>query len=185
MAQRSSRKKRKQRQRERSDGPPATEAEPTGRASGSSDFMARGYARGRARDEAARAALKPLAPGERPGAVTVAFVVAVVAVVANVVALVVNFDSGKGPQTTFTILACGLLAAMAYGMWHARYWAVLGMQTLLGITVLLASLGLISAVNLWAAALLLVIIVSAGTLFWFLVKAMARIQMPQRPGAGD
>ena len=67
-------------------------------------------------------------------------------------------------------------------MWHARYWAVLGMQTLLGITVLLASLGLISAVNLWAALLLALIIVAAGTLFWFLVKAMARIQMPERPG---
>ncbi len=67
--------------------------------------------------------------------------------VANVVALAVNFDSSKGPQTTFTILACVLLTAMAYGMWHARYWAVLGMQTLLGITVLLASLGLISAVE--------------------------------------
>ncbi len=147
--------------------------------------MARGYARGRARDEAARAALKPLAPGERPGAVTVAFVVAVVAVVANAIALVVNFDADKGPATTFTILACVLLAAMAYGMWSARYWAVLGMQTLLGITVLLASLALITAVNVSAALLLVLIIASAGTLFWFLVKAMARIQMPERPGARD
>jgi hypothetical protein len=184
LAQRSSRKKRKERQRSRAEEPatPAPEAEPGERASGSADFMARGYARGRVRDEQARAALKPLAPGERPGAVTVAFVVALLAVVANVVALALNFDSDKGPQTTFTILACGLLAAMAYGMWHARYWAVLGMETLLGITVLLASLGLISAVNLWAALLLVLIIVSAGTLFWFLVKAMARIQMPERPG---
>jgi len=183
LAQRSSRKKRKERQSSRTEGTPAPEPENGERASGSADFMARGYARGRARDEEARAALKPLAPGERPGAVTVAFWVAVVAVVANVVALAVNFDSSKGPQTTFTILACGLLAAMAWGMWHARYWAVLGMQTLLGITVLLASLGLISAVNLWAALLLVLIIVAAGTLFWFMVKAMARIQMPERPGA--
>ena len=59
------------------------------------------------------------------------------------IALAVNFDADKGPQTTFTILACVLLAAMAYGMWSARYWAVLGMQTLLGISVLLASLALI------------------------------------------
>ena len=116
---------------------------------------------------------------------TVAFVVAVVAVIANLVALAINFDPDKGPQTTFTILAFGLLVAMAWGMWRARYWAVLGMQTLLGITVLLASLALISAVNVSAALLLVAIIVSAGTLFWFLVKAMARIQMPERPGARD
>ena len=70
---------------------------------------------------------------------------------------------------------------MAWGMWRARYWAVLGMQTLLGLTVLLAAIGLVTAVNVSAALLLGVIIVAAGTLFWFLVKAMARIQMPERP----
>ena len=39
---------------------------------------------------------------------------------------------------------------MAWGMWHARYWAVLGMQALLGISVLLAALALITAVNVTA-----------------------------------
>lgn len=184
MAQRSSRKKRKQRQHSRPAGEQTaarpTEAEEPAASSG--DFMARGYARGRRRDEAARAALEPLGPGERPGAVTVAFVVAVVATIANLVALAINFDSEKGPQTTFTILVCVLLVAMAAGMWRARYWAVLGMQTLLGITVLLASIALVTAVNIRAALLLMVIIAAAGTLFWFLVKAMARIQMPKRPG---
>ena len=34
-------------------------------------------------------------------------------------------------------------------------------------------------------ALAVVIIAAAGTLFWYLVKAMARIQMPERPGARD
>ena len=87
-----------------------------------------------------------------------AFAVAVVAVIANAIALAVNFDSDKGPATTFTILACVLLAAMAWGMWRARYWAVLGMQTLLGMTVLLAAIGLVTAVNVSAALLLGVII---------------------------
>jgi hypothetical protein len=32
---------------------------------------------------------------------------------------------------------------------------------------------------------LVAIIVAAGTLFWFMVKAMARIQMPERPGRAD
>jgi hypothetical protein len=66
-------------------------------------------------------------------------------------------------------------------MWRSRYWAVLGMQTLLGITLVLASLSLISTDSLGSAAVLVVILAAAGTLFWFMVKAMARIQMPERP----
>jgi len=69
------------------------------------------------------------------------------------------------------------------GMWRARYWAVLGMQTLLTLTVLIAAVGLLNVQNVRAGVLVLAILVSAGTLFWFLVKSMARIQMPQRPGA--
>ena len=37
-----------------------------------------------------------------------------------------------------------------------------------------------TARNVWGVLLLLAIIVPAGTLFWFMIKAMARIQMPSR-----
>jgi hypothetical protein len=37
-----------------------------------------------------------------------------------------------------------------------------------------------TAASVWALLLALAIIGSAGTLFWFMVKAMARIQMPTR-----
>jgi hypothetical protein len=37
--------------------------------------------------------------------------------------------------------------------------------------------------NWWAFVLLTLTLVLAGTLFWFLIKAMARIQMPERPGS--
>ncbi len=66
-------------------------------------------------------------------------------------------------------------------MWHARYWAVLGMQTLLALTLIAATLGIVTAENVPAMLVLVAIIASAGTLFWFMVKAMARIQMPERP----
>jgi divalent metal cation (Fe/Co/Zn/Cd) transporter len=66
-------------------------------------------------------------------------------------------------------------------MWHARYWAVLGMQTLLAFTLIAATLGLVTAENVAAMLVLVAIIAAAGTLFWFMVKAMARIQMPERP----
>jgi hypothetical protein len=60
---------------------------------------------------------------------------------------------------------------------------VLGMQTLLALTLVISPLALLFANSVWAALLLVVIIAAAGTLFWFLIKAMARIQMPERPGS--
>jgi hypothetical protein len=146
----------------------------------------RGYARSRARDEAARAALRPLRPGERPTAVTVGAIAAAALALANLVALAFGYNSGEdtlspGSDATGSIVAAAILLLVAFGMWKARYWGVLGMQTLLALTLIFASLGLITANTLWAAGLLVLIIAASGTLFWFLVKAMARIQMPQRP----
>ena len=161
---------------------PGGSAEPAGSA------LQRGYASGRAKDEAARAALEPLRPGERPTAVTVGAVAAGVLALANVVALVAGWDAGPGSgdrdgqAVAGSLLVTGVLCVVAYGMWQARYWAVLGMQTLLAITIIFASLGLITATSAWAALLLVAIVCAAGALFWFMVKAMARIQMPERPG---
>ena len=76
-----------------------------------------------------------------------------------------------------------VICVVAVGMWQSKYWAVLGMQTLLAITIIIGSLGLVTATSIVAALVLVVMIAAAGTLFWFLVKAMARIQMPERPGA--
>ena len=148
----------------------------------------RGYARSRKRDEAARAALKPLRPGERPRAVTIGAIVAAALALANLVALAFGYNSGEdtlspGSDATGSIVAAVILGLVAFGMWKARYWGVLGMQALLALTLIFASLGLVTARTLWAAGLLILMIAAAGTLFWFLVKAMARIQMPERPSA--
>ena len=144
------------------------------------------YARSRARDEEARAALKPLRAGERPTAVTVGAVAAALLALANVIAIGFGYNSGEDTPATDlagTIIVSAVLVLVAYGMWRARYWAVLGMQTLLALTIIFAALALVRAVDLWAAALVLIILVASSTLFWFLVKAMARIQMPERPGS--
>jgi hypothetical protein len=152
--------------------------------------MERAYARGRAKDAAARASLKPLAPGERPTAVTIGAVAAAVLALANLVALAAGWDAGPGSDggsgqaIAGSLLVTGVLCIVAYGMWRARYWAVLGMQTLLAITIIFATLGLVTATGVWAALLLVAIICTAGALFWVLIKAMARIQMPERPRAG-
>ena len=146
------------------------------------------YARSRSRDDAARAALEPLRPGQRPRAVTVGAIAAAVLALANLIALGFGYNAGEdtvspGSNVTGSIIAAAVLGLVAYGMWKARYWAVLGMQTLLALTIVVSALGLMQAVNWWAFVLVSLILVLSGTLFWFLVKAMARIQMPQRPGS--
>jgi hypothetical protein len=147
------------------------------------EVMERGYARSRAKNEEARARLKPLRPGDRPTAVTVGAVVAAVAAVAQAIALAVSYDSGEPRKTVAAGFGIFILLLVAIGMWRARYWGVLGMQTLLALTLILAGLGLVGATGLLAAVGLFAILVASGTLFWFLIKAMARIQMPERPGA--
>jgi hypothetical protein len=78
------------------------------------------------------------------------------------------------------ILFAALMAGAAWGMWHHRYWAVLGFEALLGITVAIAALSLLVASNVAAVALCVVIIGLGGWLFWKLVRVMARLQAPER-----
>ena len=183
MAERESRKRRRPRPENQSSSAHAAGTE----SPVAQDPLGRGYSRSRARDEAARAALEPLRPGERPTAVTIGAIAAALLAVGNLVALAFGYNSGEdtvspGSDATGSVLAAVILLVVAYGMWKARYWGVLGMQTLLALTLIFASLGLVTASTLWAAGLLVIIIATAGALFWFLVKAMARIQMPERPG---
>jgi hypothetical protein len=146
--------------------------------------QARGYERSRQRDEEARAALKPLRPGERPTAVTVGAIAAAIFCVANVVAAIAGYDYGSdGNKLAGSIVSAAILGVVAVGMWRARYWAVLGMQTLLGLTIVAMALALLRAENAWAFILVTVLLLASGTLFWFLIKAMARIQMPEPPGS--
>jgi len=187
-----SRKRRKERQRAAAEArpEPATSPEPEPAEPSAVPERAsspqRGYSRSRAKDEAARAALQPLAPGERPTAVTVGAIVAALLGLANLIAVVAGWDGAAGEDDRAralagSILVAGLLFVVAWGMWHARYWAVLGMQTLLALTLIASALGLVTASSAGGAVLLVAILAAAGTLFWFMVKAMARIQMPERP----
>ncbi len=145
--------------------------------------MADRYARSRARDEAARAALKPLEPGERPRAVTVAAVLTGLLGLANLVAYLLGLEvRGERPSLIGIVLFTGLMFAAAWGAWNVRYWAVLGIQALLGLTIVIFSLLAIKFENAGELLIALAVIGGAGTLFWYLVKCMARIQMPERPG---
>jgi hypothetical protein len=61
-----------------------------------------------------------------------------------------------------------------------RYWAVIGFEFMLGFLIVFLALFLVQATTLVRAALVLAIGIPAAVLFWFLVRAMARIQMPER-----
>jgi hypothetical protein len=129
----------------------------------------------------ARARLVPLREGERPAAVTVAALVALALALTEIGFALAGYEiRGKGAAWPGVILFTVLLLVMAWGLWRARYWAVLGMQALLGLAIVLFGLLLGIASNLQAVLISLGVIIPAGTLFWFLVKAMARIQMPDR-----
>ena len=177
MSQRANRKKKKRRRH----APPVDDdggasPEPT---------VADRYARSRARDEAARAALRPLQPGERPRAVTVAAVVTGLLGLGNFLTYLAGVEvRGERPSLVGILLFTGLMLTAAWGAWNVRYWAVLGIQALLGLTIVIFSLLAIKFENAGELLIALAVIGGAGTLFWFLVKCMARIQMPTRPGAG-
>jgi hypothetical protein len=136
--------------------------------------------RSAAKDQAAREQLEPLREGERPLAVTIAAIVAALLALSNIVGLVAGIQIGDRSFSAGEVLPQAMLMLVAaVGMWYSRYWAVLGFQALLALLIILVSLALMTAGNVLAVVVALTIIGAAGTLFWFLVKALARIQMPE------
>ena len=143
--------------------------------------MSRGYARSRERDEAVRAALRPFEPGERPLAIKLAVALCLLIAVANPLLYLAGWEvSGQDPTLLGTLALCAVLVAAAAGMWRMRYWAVLGFEMLLGITLVYAGLSLLVPSNWQAVALALGVIAVSGWLFWKLIRVMARIQLPSR-----
>jgi hypothetical protein len=132
------------------------------------------------RNAEVRANLVPLADGERPGAVTVGAIVALVLALGNLVLVAIDFKvDGRSPGPGGGILFGVILLAAAWGMWTVRYWAVLGFEALLAIIVISGALSLLVASDWRGAAISLAVIGFGGWLFWKLVRAMARIQMPR------
>ena len=121
----------------------------------------------------------PLAEDERPLAVTIAAVVAGLLVIGWVVALATE------PSARASAPLAVLLAIAAVGMWRSRYWAVLGFQVVLAITLVNAILFLALRADAVLDVLIGLLIVGAsGSLFWFLIRALARLQMPERRAPG-
>jgi hypothetical protein len=140
------------------------------------EAMTRGYAKARERDDAIRAALEPIKPGEKPWPIVVSAILAVIVAVANVILVLAGWEGNKLPPLIF---AAVMLVAAA-GMWKLKYWAVLGFEVLLGVSFTFAFLALLRAGNFAAVAQCLIGMTITGPLFYFLIRQMARIQMPER-----
>jgi hypothetical protein len=92
----------------------------------------------------------------------------------------VHVEGGK-PRLAQVLAPALLMAIMAWGMWRARYWAVLGFQMILVFLIFSAVFGLAAqAASIAQIAATLGLLTVSGTFFYFMVKAMARIQMPTR-----
>lgn len=144
--------------------------------------MERGYARAEERNQAVREALKPLAEGERPLVVTIGAVVSALVAVSIVVGYLAGVEvNGNQPRLAQVIAPALLMATMAWGMWRARYWAVLGFQLILVFLIFSAVFGLaVQAATAAQVVATLGLLAVSGGFFYFMVKAMARIQMPER-----
>ena len=144
--------------------------------------MRRGYAKAEQRNQEAREALEPLAEGERPTVVTVGAIVAGLIALSILAGYLAGVEvEGRTPRLPQVVAPALIMGIMAWGMWRARYWAVLGFQLILVFLIFSAVFGLAvqaSTVAQFAATLGLLAV--AGTFFVFMVKAMARIQMPHR-----
>ncbi|HET8975558.1 MAG TPA: hypothetical protein VFN15_02925 [Solirubrobacterales bacterium] len=162
----------------------ATAAEPE---EGFQERMAR---RAEERNAEARSRLEPLAEGERPQVLTVGAVIsgliALVFTASAVVAAIGGVEVRGSEPTPLPLAAFSVvLWMMALGMWRARYWAVLGFQMLLVLLMLSTAAGLVGAqrLSLLQGIGSIALLGGLGALFYFMIKAMARIQMPERPGA--
>jgi len=184
---RQERRKRKRRSAERASAPAhdqtTAEADDSAEAESFQERMAR---RSEQRNTEARAGLEPLAEGERPRAVTAATVVsAVLALVFSASAVVAAIGSveisGEEPSPLPLAVFAAVLWLMTWGLWKTRYWAVLGFQMLLVLFMLSSALGLVQVSTVLQAVGTVVLLLGSGLLFYFLIRAMARIQMPERP----
>jgi hypothetical protein len=144
--------------------------------------MERGYARAEQRNREVRESLEPLGEGERPLVVTIGAAVAALIALSIVAGYLagVKVEGGK-PHFVQVLAPALLMAIMAWGLWRARYWAVLGFQLLLVFLIFSAVFGLaVQAASVAQFAVTLGLLAVSGTFFFFMVKAMARIQMPSR-----
>ena len=144
--------------------------------------MERGYAKAEERNQQVRDELEPLAQGERPGVVTAGAIITALITISIAIGWLTGTEvNGEKPRFVQALAPALLMGLMSWGMWRARYWAVLGFQLILVFLIFSAVYGLaLQAATIPQILATLGLLAVSGTFFWLMVKAMARIQMPTR-----
>lgn len=144
--------------------------------------LSRGYGRSEAKNQAVRDSLTPLAEGERPTVVTLGAIASILVSASVILGYVLGVKvDGHRPEIVQVLSPAFIFGVMAWGMWMARYWAVLGFQIILLLILFSAFFGLTTNASTVGEFIGTgSILVGAGLFFFFMVKAMARIQMPTR-----
>jgi hypothetical protein len=144
--------------------------------------MEAGYAKAEVRNQAAREALVPLEDGERPPVVTLTAILAALVAISIVVTFAAGVKvNGSTPKVTTIAAPALIMGVLAWGMWRARYWAVVCFQAVLVFLIFAAVYALlVEATSVTGFAVTLALLAVSGTLFWLMVRAMARIQMPEQ-----
>ena len=175
-------RERKRAERRKRKARSASPVEPARRDDAGNGQLSRGYAKAEERNRAAREALEPLHEGERPQVVTVGAAISVGIAALTLAGWAAGIKvNGERPEFVQALAPSLLFGVMGWGMWKARYWAVLGFQTLLVFILFAAAWGLATqAGSVVQVIVTLALLAATGTLFYFMVKAMARIQMPHR-----
>ena len=188
---RAERQRRKQRSASAAPMPAAPEEGADGDGETIEDIAARaeaeeGVSRTELKNREAREKLEPLAEGERPGIVTIGAIISALIALSIVIAWaagaevrVGDTDLSEQPNAFQVFPPAILFAVMAWGMWRARYWAVLGFEAIMAILMVGSVITLIAATDAFKAITSALVLIAAGTLFWLTVKALARIQMPE------
>jgi Na+/H+-dicarboxylate symporter len=143
------------------------------------------------RNRVVRETLAPLQPEERPGVVTAGAVISILLAL-SVLGLYLSgekvgvFDAygnktgEQQPSIIAALVPIGVMGLMAWGMWRVRYWAVLGFQALMALLMIATILNIVAATSILDVVANGVVLGVAGYLFYKMVKALARIQMPNR-----
>ena len=144
--------------------------------------MEAGYAKAEVRNQAVREGLVPLAPGERPAVVTVGAILSGLIAASILITWAAGVKvNGSHPSLSAALAPALITGVLAWGMWRARYWAVVCFQAVLVFLIFAAVYALLVEANsLSGFAVTVALLAVSGTLFWLMVKAMARIQMPER-----
>lgn len=149
---------------------------------GPRNSMERGYAKAAQRNQEARERLTPLGEGERPTVVTVAAIVSGLVALSIVILYAAGVKpDGETPRFAQVAAPALITGVLAWGMWRARYWAVVGFQLILVFLIFASFYGLaLEADSLGGFLASGGLLVGSGVFFVLMVKAMARIQMLHR-----